>query len=165
MNWIAPQNYSVLLLKGWQSPTTRESWPFILHTAYLLSKDTVTIFPLNRDLLGPVDRIFDEIVDTLGTEYTGIRYLTEFNMKTDIDLLRETTNFISDSKQYLKLALRLNKPCIYFDSQLVKVIFIKHREKLHQRCAKDYHFDTKSIIYYDSQNRILTYGRCKDNIE
>ena len=140
--------YSVLILKGAQKRTIEESWCKILQSAYVLSKEITSYFPLPRDLIEPVDQIFDDIVDSLGTDYRGLRYLTDFNEERIRKLLLNAFYTISDCEKILKISVSCKKPCVYFNDQIERCLFIPKVNKYHQNVALNLGFLDNEINYY-----------------
>lgn len=149
----------MLLLKGAQKGNIEESWPTILHNAYLFSKDIATWFPLPRDLIEPVDRIFDGIVADLGTKYFGVWYLPNPDETNISELMRGAKHFISDDGSILRLSLTWRKPCIYFNRQMRRCVFILKNNNGHEIWAEDLGFSPADIIYHEHEYKYRGHGK------
>jgi hypothetical protein len=153
------QTYSMLFLKGAKNGNIEPSWPTILYDTYLFSKDVLTWFPLPRGLIEPVDRIFDRIIADLGTKYLGVRYLPNSAKPSISKLMRDAKHFISDDGGILTVSLRWKKPCIYFNRQMGRSVFISKDNNGQEIWAEELGFTPAEIIYYEHKYKYPGHGR------
>ncbi|MFX0194919.1 MAG: hypothetical protein ACFFCW_02260 [Candidatus Hodarchaeota archaeon] len=158
------KSYSMLFLRGPQTAMIQESWSMILRHAYLFSKDTVTWFPLHLDLVESVDRIFDRIVADLGLKYSGVWYLLNPDQLTISQLIHRAKYFITDDRNILRLSIKRSKPCIYFNKQIKRFIFILKKNNDHGILVKQLGFLPPEIIYYEYNYRHAGHSRNIQNI-
>jgi len=144
--------YSVLLLRGAKKKNINDSWANILPDVYRFSKEVITFFPLNRDLIEPVDSLLDPVVKSLGTDFKGLRYLPNMDEEAELELLARAKYFIGDDANRLNLALSLQKPSFFFDNNRKQFIAIVRKDTTQVEWAHSFGFSLNEICFFDSSS-------------